>query len=51
MVGQTSLAFSRYLKIYTTNKQPVKVVMDPDVQTLDMDLRNNSTKMKKTIPL
>ena len=36
---------------YTTNKQPVKVVMDPEVQTLDMDLRNNSTKMKKTISL
>ena len=34
---------------YTTNKKPLKVVMDPEVQTIDMDLRNNSTKMKKTI--
>ena len=34
---------------YTTDKQPVSVVIDPEAQTLDMDLRNNTTKMKRKI--
>lgn len=31
---------------YTSQKKPKRVVIDPDVQTLDLDLRNNSTKRK-----
>jgi len=31
---------------FTTANKPIKVVLDPDVQTLDLDFRNNTTKMK-----
>ena len=34
---------------YTLNKEPMRVTLDPDVETVDMDFRNNSTKMKSII--
>ena len=34
---------------YVTDKRPIRVSLDPDVQTLDLDFRNNTTKMKKSI--
>ena len=36
---------------YVTDKRPIHVSLDPDVQTLDMDHRNNTTKMKRTFLL
>ena len=35
--------------IYTVDKKPVKVTIDPDVQTVDLDYRNNTTAMKRKI--
>ncbi len=34
---------------YKSNKKPIFVTLDPDVQTMDVDLRNNTTKMKSTL--
>ena len=34
---------------YSIPKKPKKVILDPNVQTLDIDYRNNTTKMEKSI--
>ena len=34
---------------YSSSKKPKKITMDPDVQTMDLDYRNNTTKMDRRI--
>ena len=34
---------------YSSLKKPKKITMDPDVQTMDLDYRNNTTKMDRRI--
>ena len=34
---------------YELGSKPISVTIDPDVQTVDLDYRNNTTKMTKTI--
>ena len=34
---------------YSVNKKPIKVTLDPNVQTLDLDYRNNTTKIDRKL--